>query len=170
MKIIPVLLKELDNEVQLTRQMFAQVPEGKYNWRPHLKSMNIKDLVTHIADLPSWVTLALTTDELDFAVSPYHPKEVQNNADLLAAFEQAYVTGRKHLSDANESALTEGWILRNGDYVIKNYTRLEAIRVALNQLTHHRAQLGVDLRLLDIFIPGSYGPSADELEFQASLK
>jgi uncharacterized damage-inducible protein DinB len=78
MNIIPMLLKEMEQEAQTTRKMLQRVPNDKYDWQPHQKSMSIRRLATHIAELPSWVSMALTTDELDFAANPYTPVEVSN--------------------------------------------------------------------------------------------
>ncbi|MGZ3755478.1 MAG: DinB family protein [Mucilaginibacter sp.] len=163
MKIIDLLLKEIEEEAAITRKMLSIVPEDKYDWRPHPKSMSLMQLTTHIADLPSWVGLAVTTDELDFAANPYQPATVSNNAELLANFEQAYADGRAKLQATNEAILQEPWVLRNGDYIISTRNKYEIVRVSIAQTIHHRAQLGVFLRLLDILIPGSYGPSADEV-------
>jgi len=162
MSMINVFLKELENESVTTRKMLSRIPDDKYDWRPHTKSMNIRSLATHIAELPTWITMALTTDELDFATSPYNPPQINNTAELIDLFEKSLVDGKSQLIEANEPKLSENWTLRNGDQVYSVSTKAEVIRMSLNQIVHHRAQLGVFLRLLDIPIPGSYGPSADE--------
>jgi len=164
-KIVEMLLKEMDAEAQTTRNMLSRIPDDKYDWQPHPKSMTIRQLATHIAELPSWVTMALTTDELDFATSPYQPQVINNTADLLGLFEQSLADGRAHLSDATDEQLEPTWTLRNGDEVYVECSKGEMIRMSYSQIVHHRAQLGVDLRLLNIPIPGSYGPSADENGF-----
>ncbi len=164
MSIIEILLKEIEQEAQTTRKMLAIVPNDKYDWQPHPKSMTIKQLATHIAELPSWITMGLTTDELDFAANPYQPADINNTADLLEFFENSYADGRAHLQATTEEVLQQPWVLRNGDYIILNQTKYDTVRVSISQTIHHRAQLGVFLRLLNIPIPGSYGPSADELE------
>lgn len=161
--IIP-LLKELDQEAQTTRKMLERVPTAYFGWQPHRKSMTIQRLATHIAELPGWVTMAVTTDGLDFANNPYKQEEVHNTNELMDYFERSLADGRNHLANAKESTLEEAWILRNGEYVYHVATKGEIIRMAYCQIVHHRAQLGVFLRLLDIPIPGSYGPSADEHE------
>jgi uncharacterized damage-inducible protein DinB len=166
MSTIKPLLKELDQEAQTTRRMLERVPTAYFSWRPHPKSMTIKQLATHIAELPSWVTMAVTTDELDFAANPYQPVEVSNTDELLNYFESTLEDGRAQLAGTPEEILDEKWVLRNGDVIYHVATKGEIIRVAYCQIVHHRAQLGVFLRLLDIPIPGCYGPSADEHEFQ----
>jgi uncharacterized damage-inducible protein DinB len=165
MEIIPMLLKEMEQEAQTTRKMLERVPNDKYDWQPHEKSMTVRRLATHIAELPSWVTMALTTNELDFANNPYQPVEINNTEELLAYFERSFADGKAHLAKATEEELSRTWTLRNGEQVYNVSTKGEIIRIAFSQTVHHRAQLGVFLRLLNIPIPGSYGPSADEQSF-----
>lgn len=162
---IQPLLKELEQEARTTRKMLERVPTEYFNWQPHKKSMTIQQLATHIAELPNWVSMAVSTDGLDFAENPYQPEVVNNTAELLEYFERSLLDGREHLERASEEALDESWTLRNGEQIYNVYSKSEVIRVAFCQIVHHRAQLGVYLRLLDIPIPGSYGPSADEQDF-----
>jgi uncharacterized damage-inducible protein DinB len=162
MSTIEPLLKELELEAQTTRRMLERVPTEYFDWQPHLKSMTVQRLATHIAELPGWVTMAVTTDGLDFASNPYKQETVVNTAELLEYFERSLADGREHLLAATEETLAEPWTLRNGREVLHVASKGEIIRMAYCQIVHHRAQLGVFLRLLDIPIPGSYGPSADE--------
>lgn len=162
MNIIELLLKEMEQEAQVTRKMLERVPVDKLDWRPHEKSMTMKSLSSHVAELASWVTLALNTEELDFAAEPYTPKEINTSQDLLNLFEKSFEEGKTALSRAAEDDLKPNWTLREGETIYQVYTKYEVIRHAFAQTTHHRAQLGVYLRLLNIPIPGSYGPSADE--------
>jgi uncharacterized damage-inducible protein DinB len=165
MDIIQLLLKEFESEATITRKMLERVPDGKWDWKPHPKSMSLESLSVHVAELPGWPHLMLTTSELDFAASPYTPTKITSPADLLAHFEEAVAKGRSALQAATEDDLLPTWTLRNGEQVYSVYTKYEVIRHAIAQNIHHRAQLGVYLRLLDIPIPGSYGPSADEMSF-----
>ncbi|MDB5195800.1 MAG: damage-inducible protein DinB [Flaviaesturariibacter sp.] len=165
MDIIQLLLKEFNEETAITRKMLERVPEGKWDWKPHTKNMSMEGLSTHVAELSSWIKLGLTTSELDFAAAPYEPTKVSSTAELLQVFEKAVAEGREALEGATEADLLPTWTLRNGDQVYGVYTKYEIIRHAMAQTIHHRAQLGVYLRLLDIPIPGSYGPSADEMNF-----
>jgi len=165
MSIIPLLLKELDQESKTTSKMLSRIPVDKYDWKPHEKSMTIRRLATHIAELPSWITMGLNTSEMDFSKTPYAPPSINNTAELMDLFKRMLEDGRASLSKASEEDLVPGWTLRNGDHVLSVMTKYEVIRHAFNQIIHHRAQLGVFLRLLDIPIPGSYGPSADEMNF-----
>jgi uncharacterized damage-inducible protein DinB len=145
--------------------MLERVPTAYFAWQPHKKSMTIQRLATHIAELPGWVTMAVTTDGLDFSDNPYKQEEISNNGELMEYFERSLADGRNHLAEATEETLAEPWTLRNGDEVFQVATKGEIVRLAYCQIVHHRAQLGVFLRLLDVPIPGSYGPSADEVDY-----
>lgn len=163
--IIPAMLKEFAEENAVTRQFLALVPDDKHDWAPHEKSMKMAALATHIAELPSWVALGVHTDELDFANSSWEPTEVADNAAILAIFDKSVETGVAALNAADEAHFNEEWILRTGDKIHARMTRFEMMRHAFQQTVHHRAQLGVYLRLLNIPIPGTYGPSADATDF-----
>ena len=164
MSIIELLLKELDQEAVTTRKMLERVPADKFGWQPHPKSMNMKALATHVAELPSWISMTMNTSELDFATTPYAPVDVKSTEDLLDHFEKSFKDGRSELEKADENQFSEMWTLRNGEKIYSTSSKYEVIRMSMSQVIHHRAQLGVYLRLLDIPIPGSYGPSADEQE------
>ena len=162
MDIIKSLLHEMEEEAATTRKMLSIIPNDKFSWQPHPKSMTIEQLSNHIAELPSWVSMTLTTDELDFAKIPYTPTGIRDTAGVLELFEKSLTSGKTELEKATLDQLEQPWVLRNGEYIISERTKAEVIRMAFCQTVHHRAQLGVYLRLLDIPIPGSYGPSADE--------
>ena len=165
MSIIQMLLKEMGQEAQTTRKMLARIPNDQYQFKPHEKSMTIERLAAHIAELPTWVSMVLTTDELDFAAAPYKPTPINNTAELMELFEKSLADGTEHLAKATDEDLKPNWTLRNGETILSVSTKGEVIRMAFSQIVHHRAQLGVYLRLLNIPIPGSYGPSADEQSF-----
>jgi uncharacterized damage-inducible protein DinB len=164
MTFIEFFKKQFIEEGATTRKMLSRVPDDKFGYQPHAKSMDMKRLVTHISDLPGWIQMTFTTDELDFA-KPYEPPQVNNNAELMAYFEKRYNEGLSTLVPENEAVLDKAWTLRNGDKIYSTDPKIDIIRMSLSQQIHHRAQLGVYLRLLDIPIPGSYGPSADENSF-----
>lgn len=165
MNLIPIFLKEMEQEAQTTRKMLQRVPTDKFQWKPHPKSMTIQQLATHIAELPTWVTMVLNTSELDFAKEEYKPAQINNTEELLNYFEKCLKEGKESLQKATEDDLLPDWTLRNGDQIYSVDKKHEVIRMTYCQIVHHRAQLGVFLRLLDIPIPGSYGPSADESNF-----
>jgi uncharacterized damage-inducible protein DinB len=154
--------KELENEAKTTRKMLSAIPTDKFGWKPHEKSMTIKRLASHIAELPNWIGMTFTTSELDFEKNPYKVDDVNTTEELLAYFERCLEDGRKHLKAGKEEALTEMWTLRSGATIYSTEPKWEVLRMSMSQIIHHRAQLGVYLRLLDVKIPGSYGPSADE--------
>ncbi|MCX2477808.1 DinB family protein [Pedobacter sp. MC2016-15] len=158
-------LKELTDESVVTFKMLERVPEDKYDWRPHEKSMTMKQLAGHIAELPSWVSMAFNSDELDFQAGTYQPPVINSNQDLLALFNESLAGAKEQLQAATEASLSPTWLLKSGEEVLMSLTKGGLIRHALSQTIHHRAQLGVYLRLLDIPIPGTYGPSADEQSF-----
>ncbi|KAA5534934.1 DinB family protein [Taibaiella lutea] len=165
MSMIEMFRKELQQESAITRKMLERIPDDKYDWKPHEKSMSIRQLSTHIAELPTWMPMVLNTEELDFATAPYEPKQIDNTADLMKYFEQSLQEGLAGLVPENEEKVNEMWVLRNGNDIYSKTTKAEFLRITMNQITHHRAQMGVFLRLLDIPIPGSYGPSADDVSF-----
>ena len=161
MNLIPIFLKEMEKEAEITRKFLALVPQGKGDFAPHPKSMPLKTLSVHIAEMPAWVEYALTTNGLDFATFDYTPTEVDSTEALVALYNESLVKARKQLIPENEAQLEETWTLRMGEQILSQETKAETIRHAFNQITHHRAQLGVYFRLLGIELPASYGPSAD---------
>lgn len=164
MTFIEFFKQQFIDEAAITRKMLSRVPDNNYNYKPHEKSMVMKSLVTHLADLPGWIHFTLTTDELDFQKA-YEQPDINNNKDLMAYFEKRYNDGLSALVPDNEKVLNEPWTLRNGEIIYSTSPKIDVLRMAMSQQIHHRAQLGVYLRLLNIPIPGSYGPSADETDF-----
>ena len=165
MNIINLLLKELDVEIANTRKMLERIPNDKYDWQPHVKSMTVRRLATHLADLPNWVAMTLNTAELDFQNNDWKEEVVNNTDELLAYFDRSVANGKAALEQARIEQLDEPWTLRSGEQIFIQATKYEMIRISIGQIIHHRAQMGVFLRLLNIPIPGPYGPSADEMEF-----
>jgi uncharacterized damage-inducible protein DinB len=165
MDILQALIKEMEAEAVTTRKMLLLVPTDRFDWKPHAKSMSLQNLAVHIAELPSWVAMGFNTSELDFAAMAYSPTPVVTTEELVQLFEQSLASGLSALQKAKGDDLLPTWTLRTGDQVHAVMTKYELIRHSFSQTTHHRAQLGVYLRLLDIPIPGSYGPSADDLNF-----
>lgn len=165
MSIIQLLAKEMEQEAAITRKMLESVPDDKFDWKPHDKSMALLPLATHIAELPTWVSLALNTNELDFATMDYQPAPIAKTADLLELQERSLQDGLSRLKEAKDDELWPDWTLRSSEQIYSTTSKYEVIRMSFAQIIHHRAQLGVYLRLLNIPIPGSYGPSADETGF-----
>jgi len=142
---IALIEKELENEAITTRKMLALVPAAKFDWKPHPKSMVMMNLATHIAELPTWISMVLTTDELDFAANEYKPTIVKDNAELMELFEKSLNEARAQLAVGIEDSLGNEWILRMGEQILSKGSKYDMIRHALSQVIHHRAQLGVYL-------------------------
>lgn len=160
------LLKEMENEARTTRKILERVPDGNYDWKPHEKSMSIRQLATHVAEIAGWLPLILNTDEMDFTKMEYKPAAINNQQELIAHFEKSLAEGMTALSAVNdEKLINETWTMRSGDIIHSADSKLDNIRHCYCQIVHHRAQLGVYLRLLNIPLPGSYGPSADDTSF-----
>jgi len=157
------LLNEMEKEALTTRKMLERVPDNQFDWQPHEKSMTLRALATHVAEIPGWLPLILSTSGIDFLQMEYKPKMIATTAELVSHLEESLAAGKKALSESNDQLLiNETWTMRSGDTIHSTDSKLENIRHCYCQIVHHRAQLGVYLRLLNIPIPGSYGPSADE--------
>ncbi|HWG54009.1 MAG TPA: DinB family protein [Gemmatimonadaceae bacterium] len=153
---------DLEDELAATRRMLERYPDGRGAWRPHAKSRTLAQLASHVAALPNHGVRVLTSNEVDLAArAPQPPSDT--SAELLAAFDAAAGQVRAAVAASAETELDRTWTMRAGQQVLASGSkRLMLRRVMLNHLIHHRAQLGVYYRLLDIPVPGTYGPSADE--------
>jgi uncharacterized damage-inducible protein DinB len=160
-----LLLTELDKEAVSTRKILAAVPTEHLDYKPHEKSMTLGRLATHVAELPLWANRALTGAEYDMVANIPPTRTVKDNAEeLLSYFEEKLAEAKSILQNTTNEALQEGWTLRRGEHIISKATRYETIRsFMMNHQVHHRGQLSVYLRLLDVPVPGMYGPSADDI-------
>lgn len=169
MPINQALLGEFDHEMANTRKTLERVPDDKFDWAPHAKSMKMGALAKHLAEMPGWTVEALTKDSLDIAPEgkPMQSPPVRNRQEVLALFDKNVAAGRKALAAANDDAqLMKPWALLMTGKTIFSMPRIAVIRgFVMNHGIHHRAQLGVYLRLNDIPVPATYGPSADENTF-----
>ena len=167
MTFIESFQKELEREAATTRKMLERVPADKFDWKPHEKSMTLKQLATHVAEIPTWLGMVLNTSELDFGDpnNGYKPTDVANTAELISFFERSITDGKAQLAKATDGQLKDTWTMRNGEQVYAADPKDEVLRGCFCQVVHHRAQMGVYLRLLNVPIPGSYGPSADDPSF-----
>jgi uncharacterized damage-inducible protein DinB len=160
------LLPEFDAEIASTRKVLAAVPEEKFDWRPHAKSFSVKTLAGHVAELPSWTSDVLRRErfDVDGANPPENASfEPVSKQQLLERFEEWAARARADLAAATDDAMQQEWVMTWSGHEIVRSPRYHAIRKwSLNHLVHHRAQLGVYLRLNDAKVPGVYGPSADE--------
>ncbi|TVZ26920.1 putative damage-inducible protein DinB [Gillisia sp. Hel_I_86] len=164
MDTLKQLRDELTFEYTVTKKFFDNYPEKNNNYAPHEKSMKMIDLVTHIASIFGWPVVMLDTSELDISEADQTEK-VENKMQLKALLEKEYKASISALEVAAESDLEPRWGLTMKGEKLMEWTKYGAIRHALDQITHHRAQLGVYYRLLDIPVPASYGPSADDQNF-----
>ncbi len=160
---IEIFLPELEAEMVTTRKMLSLVPTDKFDYQPHSKSMTMVKLALHIAEIPGWIDYAINLDEVNVLDPIFNHPKVENTTALLAFFEAKQKAGIEALKAADESTFGQTWLLKYGDQVLYSWTKAETIRHSISQIIHHRAQLGVYLRMLNIPIPGSYGPSADEM-------
>jgi uncharacterized damage-inducible protein DinB len=166
MSIAQSLLPELDQEMAGTRKTLERIPEDKFEWRPHPKSSTMIALATHIATMVGWGAVTINTDSFDFAPpggEPYQEIPAASKAELLETFDKGLAEFREALAGASDEALMKDWSLLAGGQTLFTRPRVACLRdMILSHLIHHRAQLGVYLRLNDVPVPAIYGPSADE--------
>jgi uncharacterized damage-inducible protein DinB len=157
-----VLFADLDGELATTRRMLERVPDGKDDWRPHHKSRSLGELATHIAQLPGFGILMLTRDDYDGAQGLPEPKAM-DKAGRLKMFDDLSAQLRSLLQQMTWDHARSTWTLRVRSDTVLNAPRANLVRSAvITHTAHHRAQLGMYLRLLDVSVPSSYGPTADE--------
>jgi uncharacterized damage-inducible protein DinB len=163
MSICESLAAELRQEAKTTRRILERVPEGSFDWKPHERSMSLGRLAGHVAELPSLIVPALTQDELNFAAGTYQPFFPTSTAELLEKFDHNIGAAAELLSGQPDERMNDTWRLGSGEQTFFAGPRAAAVRMlALNHVVHHRGQLSVYLRLLDVPVPSIYGPSADE--------
>lgn len=154
-------LAEYDQEIVTTRRFLERIPAKDAAWKPHPKSATLGDLAVHLANIPSWVVPTMTTAELDVSTMP-PPAPFRNVEALLADFDAAAREGRSAIAAAADADFAAPWSLKNGGQTYFTLPRAAVLRsFVLSHLIHHRAQLGVYLRLHDVPLPSSYGPTAD---------
>ncbi len=159
------LLPELDHEYAGTRRTLERVPFDKAAWQPHPKSFTLAKLASHLANLPHWMAMTIAADSVDLAgFDPATSNPLAgSSAELLATFDRNAAEARAALAGADDARLLAPWSLRSGTQVHFTMPRVAALRgFVMNHNVHHRAQLTVYLRLLDVPVPALYGPSADE--------
>jgi len=166
MAINQALLGEFDFEMASARKTLERVPDGKFDWKPHAKSMSMGALAEHIAMMPGWTKMTLEMPSFDLNPPGGQPMEqphCKTRAEILATFDKSIPEARAALAAASDQALMEQWSLLKGGKPIFTMPRVAVLRsMILNHLIHHRAQMGVYLRMNDVAVPAIYGPSADE--------
>ena len=156
------ILPEFDHEMANTRKSLERVPEDKLSFKPHAKSMSLGALATHLATINHWSEAIVGLDSFDVGNAPPNP-ELKSRAEILATFDKNTATARKAIASATDGDLMKPWSLKAGGQTIFTQPRIGVLRgFILNHTIHHRAQLGVYLRLNDVPVPSIYGPSADE--------
>jgi uncharacterized damage-inducible protein DinB len=169
MALSEALLPEFDHEMGNTRKTLERVPEDKFGWKPHEKSFSMGHLATHLATLPSWTAITIEKDVIDIAPEGEPPSKAEpakSRAELLETFDRNVAAARAALAGASDEALLKPWTLLSSGKTIFTLPRIAALRsFVMNHNVHHRAQLGVYLRLNDVPVPSIYGPSADEGAF-----
>jgi uncharacterized damage-inducible protein DinB len=166
MTLSELLTPEFDREMATSRTLLERAPEEKFAWAPHIKSMTLGRLTSHVAELPTWVNATIGATELDLAPpdgTKYQATVHSTRAELLETFDKNVAAARPVLAAATDDELAVGWSLKMGGETLFTQPRHEVLRTwVLNHIVHHRAQLSVYLRLLEVPVPMIYGPSADE--------
>lgn len=163
MMVRQLIIGDAIYELATTRRILESLPDEHMAWRPHDKSMTLGGLATHLINLLNWQMAIFQHTEFDLSTVPLRREALESRSDILAEFDANVGKIDKLLADCDEKTLGEEWTLRHGDHIIRREPRALAFRTfGLSHMIHHRAQLGVYLRLLNIPVPGMYGPSADE--------
>lgn len=162
MSIKQALLIELEKEKDNSKRMIERLTPEHFSWKPHTKSMSLGELSNHIVELHNWVDLVITKSSFDFHTD-YVPSKCETADELIALLEKGYAVNKFAIEQMDEAVVFENWTLKAGDHVIASLPKTAAIRfIVANHLIHHRGQLSVYMRMLDIPVPGVYGPSADD--------
>ena len=166
MSLAEILLPEFDQEMGNTRKTLERIPMDRPDWKPHEKSMPMGRLAVHVATLPGWAEFTINQNELDIAPvggPPFEMPKAGSQQELLVLFDQSVANGRAAIAKASDEHLMKPWSLLAGGKNIFTLPRIAVLRsTVMNHIIHHRAQLGVYLRLNDVPVPALYGPSADE--------
>ena len=167
MAMIDAVVMELNQEAPVTRRHLERVPEGKLSWRPHPKSSSVGQLALHLAQLPGAVSTAAALEV--FELPDFQQAQPESLAEILETFESSLSTAREVLSRMDDRMLMGTWTVQDKGRLVMSLPRAAMLRsLLLNHYCHHRGQLSVYLRLLDVPVPSSYGPTADESPFTAA--
>ncbi|MGC1107566.1 MAG: DinB family protein [Candidatus Acidiferrales bacterium] len=166
------ILPEFDHEVANTRKVLERVPEGKPDYKPHEKSMAMDRLAGHLAELPGWAKETILQDSIEVggqaAAGQAGPLKMTSRKQLLEEFDKRTAAGRAAIAGASDEDFMKPWSLIAGGKTIFTLPKIAVLRgFVMNHMIHHRAQLGVYLRLNNVPVPSIYGPSADENPFAA---
>ena len=162
MNVIDPIRAEFTKEAGLTRQVLERVPADKFEWQPHAKSMTLGRLASHVAEIPGWAKMIIADDELRFSPESFKPRIAASAKELLEIHDQAVAESTSVLDGVTDEVLGKTWTMYVMDNPVVQGPKLEVLREwTMNHLVHHRGQLTVYLRLLDVPLPGIYGPTAD---------
>jgi len=166
MKISDTILPEFDQEMANTRKTLERIPDDKLGWKPHPKSFSFGDLAMHVATMPGWAVETMKSDTFDYAPpggAPFQQPKPESRKQILATFDKGVADARAAFAAAGDDRYLANWTLLGGGKTILTMPRIAVVRsFVMNHTIHHRAQLGVYLRLNDIPVPSIYGPTADE--------
>lgn len=166
MRLIDPILMELDREASTTRKCIERVPDDKLGWAPHARSMTAGKLAWHLATLPGWVGAVVLEPGMDFATAPKQPPVPATSKEIAEALSANVASAKKAMASIDDSMAMAEWTLSMAGKVIVAMPRVAFVRnILLNHSYHHRGQLSVYLRLLDVPVPSIYGPSADDNPF-----
>jgi uncharacterized damage-inducible protein DinB len=160
MPIAETLLPEFDLEMATTRRVIERVPSDKGQWKPHSKSFSLGHLTQLVATMPGWLTRIIRESEIDLAKGAGY--SYQTTDSLVAQFDKLVREAREVIASTKDAHFKEPWSLKNGSHVLFTQPRWDGVRSTINHLVHHRGQLTVYLRLIDVPVPSIYGPTADE--------
>lgn len=157
------LIKELNHEASGTRKMLERLPGNQLNWAPHPKSKTLGQLAAHVAETPRWINHIMKGTEFDMQKDTFDRVKSSDKEEIVTAFEQVLKEAVDTLENATEEQWENNWVFKSGNHIVFGLPRHAAIRtMVMNHLIHHRGQLSVYLRLLNVPVPGMYGPTADE--------
>jgi uncharacterized damage-inducible protein DinB len=169
MKLKEFLLAEIEREIDRSRRALEQVPAGKYDWKPHEKSMIFGYLANMVATIPMWITMQINQDELDLAPvdgGKIEQKRLDTGEELMQALDKAAADARSAFENTTDEYLQTNWRLLARGQVVMEAPRYEMIQDTINHWAHHRGQMTVYLRLMGAKVPAIYGPSADDNQFR----
>lgn len=156
------LLPELEHEISLTRRVLERIPADRFDWQAHPKSMPLGKLASHTADMMEFLAVTLQTTEVDLAVELGNYQPATTPAELLQRLATGGEAALANLAATDDDAFDQTWVMRHGEHIITQQPRKEVVRHLISHMVHHRGQLMLCLRLLDVSVPAIYGPSADE--------
>ena len=169
MRICEAVLPEFDQEMSNTRKTLERIPEDKLGWKPHDKSMTLGRLAGHIVELVGWANTSITTDSLNVTMDKYQPVVATSRQQILELFDKSVKESRAAIASASDEHMMQPWTLAFNGHTVFTMPRAAVLRMScFNHIIHHRAQLGVYLRLNNVPVPALYGPSADEGAMGAS--